>query len=97
MIVTLSPRALADLFEIRDYLLSVSPQGAESVRRAIADTIDLLADYPMIGRASDFERVRVLKVVQYPYLIYHSIRDTEVIILHIRHGARTKPETDEIR
>lgn len=66
MIVSLSERALADLAGIRDYLLPISPQGAESVRRAIAETIDLLSQYPNVGRETDIAGVRVLPIVRYP-------------------------------
>jgi len=85
MIVSLSERALADLIEIRDYLLPISPRGAESVRRAIVETIDLLAQYPNVGRETDIVGVRVRPFVRYPYLIYHAVRGDEVVVLHIRY------------
>lgn len=96
VIVSLSERALADLSGIQGYLLPISPRGAESVRRAIAEAIDLLAQYPKVGRETDIAGVRVLPVVRYPYLIYHAILDGEIFILHIRHGSRGKPETDDM-
>jgi plasmid stabilization system protein ParE len=95
--VSLTGRALSDLSDIRDYLIPISPQGAESVRRAIAETIALLAQYPNVGRETDITSVRVLPVVQYPYLIYHAVREDEVVILHIRHGARAQPKSEDLR
>ncbi len=97
MIITLSPRALADFDAIRSYLLSRSPQGAESVRLAIADTIDLLAQFPRAGRDTNIEGVRVIPVVRYPYLVYHAVLPAEVVILHIRHSARDAPSPAELR
>jgi toxin ParE1/3/4 len=94
--VSLSERALSDLSEIRDFLLPISPPGAENVRRAIAAAVDLLGEYPNVGRTTDIAGVRVLPVVRYPYLIYYAVRDGEVIILHIRHGARGLPEAGDV-
>lgn len=86
--VRFDQRALNDLQEIRDYLLHRSPAGAERVRLHIAETIDRLADFPMLGRATDEPLVRVLPLTRYPYLIFYSVLKDEVVILHIRHGAR---------
>lgn len=61
--VRLSPRAIADLDSIRDYLVARSPRGAESVRRAIAETIALLEQFPGAGRESTISGVRVIAVV----------------------------------
>jgi uncharacterized RDD family membrane protein YckC len=51
--------------EIRTYLLPRSPQGAESVRSAIADTLDLLVRFSRAGRETDIAGVRVIPVVRY--------------------------------
>jgi len=97
VILTLSPRALADLDEIRAYLISKSPQGAESVRSAIADTLDLLARFPGTGHETDIAGVRIIPVVRYRYLVYHAVLADEVVILHIRHGARDAPTRTDLR
>jgi toxin ParE1/3/4 len=89
--VRLSPRAIADLEEIRAYLGARSPQGTERVRRRIEQTIDTLADYPGIGRPTDIAAIRVIAVVQYPYLVYHTVTDDELVVVHIRHGSRAAP------
>jgi plasmid stabilization system protein ParE len=81
-------RAIDDLQEVRDYLLQRSPSGAERVRLHIAETIDRLADFPMLGRSTDEPKVRVLPLTRYPYLIFYSVLESEVVILHIRHEAR---------
>ena len=91
-----SPRAISDLDSIREYLLPRSPQGAESVRLAIAETVALLEQFPRAGRESTISGVRVVSVVRYGYLIYHRIGTDEVSILHIRHGARKAPVPEEM-
>jgi plasmid stabilization system protein ParE len=82
-------KAVSDLGGIRDYLIERSPQGAERVRIHILAAINRLADYPFLGRATDTENVRVLVLTRYPYLVFYAVAEPNVVILHIRHAART--------
>jgi plasmid stabilization system protein ParE len=88
LIVRFDPRALADLEAIRDYLVARSPSSAERVRGHLMATIDRLSDFPLLGRATDEPKVRVLPLTRYPYLVFYAVVDVAVVILHIRHGAR---------
>jgi toxin ParE1/3/4 len=81
-------RALADLAEIRDYLIEHSPSGAERVRLHMVETIDRLSDFPFLGPATDMPNVRVLPLTRYPYLVFYAVIGNEVVVLHVRHGAR---------
>lgn len=81
-------RALADLVEIRDYLIERSPAGAERIRLHLVETIGRLSYFPFLGRATDEPKVRVLPLTRYPYLIFYTAIGDEVVILHVRHGAR---------
>jgi plasmid stabilization system protein ParE len=40
--------------------------------------------------------VRVLPVGRYPYLVFYTLRDDEIVILHIRHGARAPIDPSEL-
>lgn len=80
--------ALSDLNEIRAYLVERSPAGAERVRRHLMETIDRLSDFPFLGRATVEPKVRVLPLTRHPYLVFYSVANNEVVVLHIRHGAR---------
>ena len=46
--------------------------------------------------STDIPDVRVLPVGRYPYLVYHAIELTEVVIVHVRHGARAAPTRDDL-
>jgi plasmid stabilization system protein ParE len=81
-------RALDDLRQIRSYIAERSPSGAERVRHHIMHTIDSLTDFPFLGKATNEPRVRVLVMTKYPYLVFYSVVNGEVVILHIRHAAR---------
>lgn len=94
--VRFDPRAVDDLRDIRDYLLSRSPQGAENVRRHIEATIDRLAIYPRLGRQTDADGVRILVLTRYPYLIFYTALESDLVVLHIRHGARREIDPSEL-
>lgn len=89
------PRAVDDLADIRDYLLARSIAGADNIRAHIAATLDSLAHFPLIGRATDQSGVRVLPLRRYPYLIFYAVNAEEIVVLHIRHGSR-RPMASEM-
>jgi toxin ParE1/3/4 len=83
--------AQADLEEIYDYISQHNSLAAERIKRQIKTDAELLGELPFIARESDIPGIRVRKVRHYPYLIFYSVRDDEVRILHVRHGARLRP------
>jgi plasmid stabilization system protein ParE len=92
-----SPRASRDLAEIADYLMPRSPKGARNVERRIHKTIQLIAEFPGAGRRLDQRpAVRVLPLGRYPYLIFCTLRDDEIVVLHIRHGARSPVDPEQL-
>jgi plasmid stabilization system protein ParE len=88
MRVRFTRRSQADATAIFNYLDEKSPQGANSVKRAFKKAVELIGDYPHVGRHSGEQDTRVLPVGRYPYLIYWSIEADEVVIVHVRHAAR---------
>jgi plasmid stabilization system protein ParE len=95
--VRYSPRALADLGAIADFLVARSPQGARAVERAVYATLALVADFPGCGRALEQRpSVRVIPVTRYPYLIFYTVSDGFVVVLHIRHAARRPVDPEDL-
>jgi toxin ParE1/3/4 len=92
MIVRYTDIALAEVDEIMAYIAERSPRGAANVRRAIENAVERLEEQPYSGRRTEISGVRLTKTARYPYLIFHSVTDAELAILHIRHGARAWPE-----
>ena len=88
--------ARADLDEIYTYISERNPVAAERVKLRIKTDAEKLAGLPFIGQQSDFPGVRTRKVRRYPYRIFYTVRDGEVLILHIRHGARLEPWEEEV-
>jgi toxin ParE1/3/4 len=97
MNVRCSPRAIADLVAIADYLTDRNPCGAENVETALRKTIELLSEFSGSGRKlTQRLNVRVMPLARYPYLVFYTARGDEMLILHIRHGARAPVEPNEL-
>jgi plasmid stabilization system protein ParE len=88
-------RAHSDIADIHNYIAQHNPRAATAVVRRIRSTCLLLASYPGIGRPTNIPDVRVLPIGRYPYLVYHAVGATDLVIVHVRHGARAAPQSDE--
>lgn len=86
--IVYAPRALRDLRVIAAYLETRSKTGQRRVLAAIKSSIDVLDQFPQIGRLVDDIGHRRMPVVRYPYVIFYRIAVAEVLILHIRHTSR---------
>ena len=87
------PRALQDLREIRGYIAAASsPTIANRVRQHLRKRVRLLPANPHMGVTSNNREIRVLAPTRYPYRIYYSVQDDNIVILHIRHTARQSPD-----
>ncbi|MGD9540236.1 type II toxin-antitoxin system RelE/ParE family toxin [Methylocystis sp.] len=83
-------RAAAELDEILSFIDARSPQGALRIKARIQAMTALLLEHPQAGHLTSKNGLRRLVVYPYPYLIFYSAMETEVIIHGIRHGARRK-------
>jgi toxin ParE1/3/4 len=94
MSVRITPRARADIEEIRHYLLNRSPGGMRNVLRSIYSAINFVGENPRAAEETDEPDVRVKVVVEYPYKIFYNVIAGTIEILHVRHSAREpwKPE-----
>jgi toxin ParE1/3/4 len=90
-------RAIEDLAGIGNYIGEQNPAAAVRVRSAILDTLQLLVEYPRIGRAQTVEGVRKIVTRRYSYIIYYSVDADahEVIIISVQHPARAREYTDQ--
>lgn len=83
-------RAASDLEAIQAYIAEHNPSAARAVGRRIKEAIELLTDFPGLGRPSGIGGARVLLVSRTHYAVYYTIRKRaqEVVIAHIRDGRR---------
>ncbi len=97
MKVVLSDRARLRLRQIRRYIAEDNPVAAERVVIRIGQTIELLADFPRIGRRWGGGATRALPVSGLPYRVHYRIDEVaEVIqIITIAHTSRKSPGIGE--
>jgi toxin ParE1/3/4 len=83
-------RALRQMSDILEYVQAHSPQGAENVKRRLKAAIDLLADYPESGRATDRGDLRRIVANPYPYVIFYRTDATGIVIHGVRYARRPR-------
>ncbi len=85
--------ALRDLEIIGEHIgRDNSAAVAARIVTAIFDHADNLAKFPHIGRAGRIPDTRELVIVGTPFIVPYRVRDAEVEILAVFHGARLWPE-----
>ena len=86
-------RALQDLRDIRSYIaVHGSPAAADRVRQHFRTGVNRLLTNPHIGVATTNPQIRILPPTRYSYRIYYTVQGDDVVILHIRHTARSAPD-----
>ena len=84
-----STRAQSDVEGILIYIARDNPAAAEKGRRAIVAAVKTVAGNPYLGiKNARNPNLRSHLLGRYPYRIHYVVRDQELIVLHVRHGAR---------
>lgn len=83
--------AADDLDSIGDYLAKHLPALAKSTIQEIYQVILTLRTIPNRGRIGREEGTRELVLPRLPYIVIYRVRDDDVEILHIYHGAQHRP------
>jgi addiction module RelE/StbE family toxin len=79
--------ALAQLEAIRVYIQQFNPKAARALADSLIAAGNLLAQFPLRGRAVPASDLREL-VTTHPYIIRYRIDGDEVVILRLRHTSR---------
>ena len=84
--------ALAELEDILERITAQNPAAAVRVRARVERVIERIEQFPE-GAQEVAERpgVRRVPLVRYPYVIHYQVRQNEIVILRIIHGARRSP------
>lgn len=90
MIVKWLPRALKDRDAQIDYIADNSPQAAIDQGDRIEHKVNMLADYPEMGRSGRKRDTRELVINQTPFIVVYRVRPRaqRVEILRVLHGAQ---------
>ena len=91
-----SRKAQNELIEILEYWINRNKTNTFSIKlnSLIEEQLNLIFEFPKIGRKTDIENVYI-KVV-HKYLLYYEFVDNNLHVLTIRHGSKN-PKTLKIR
>ena len=88
MNIVFTKEAKADLDELRDWLLPLSPVGLVKVTTALESKIRLAAENPNIGRPTPKSDVHEAIETKYGFLIPYWVKDDRLYVLRIYRSKR---------
>ena len=84
-----SPTAISNMESLRLYISEHNPQGALKVAVSIHDAIDLISQFPSLGRVGRVPNSREYVMTDYPYIISYSISERVLQIIAVMHTAKS--------
>lgn len=94
MIIVFTKEAKADLDELRQWLLPLSPAGLANVTAVLESKIRLIAENPNIGRPTPRGDVREAIETKYGFLIPYLVKDNRLYVLRIYRSKRKPLDYD---
>ena len=89
--------AADEIEEIFAYIAEHDRSAAQRIVARVEQTVSISSDFPDVAQMTDELAVRRMPVGRYPFLIFYTIENDEVVILHVRHTARQWPLGDQER
>jgi toxin ParE1/3/4 len=90
--ITWSARAVGHLENACQFIAQTSEQNAEEFAANVRDTVGQLAQHPRLGATvPEYEREDVREVLVHKYRIIYRLRNEDVEIVSVIHGARRLP------
>jgi toxin ParE1/3/4 len=86
-----TPRAVADLEEISDYLAAASPQAWEHLLLRMERLTETILDFPLMGKAGLVPGTREFVLSGTPYILVFQLKDDSVVIVSVRDGRMRLP------
>lgn len=86
--------AAEDVDAIWEYLKERSANAAEQVQDTILKAVERLAEFPYLGRPGHLAGTRELVIARSPYVVIYGVveglelREIEIVIYHVYHGAQ---------
>lgn len=84
--------ARQDLREIFTFIAEENPNAARRLLAEIKERAVLLQDNPQLGRAGRVDGTRELVVVGTQYILPYQLKEQQIQILAVFHGARLWPD-----
>jgi len=86
--------ALRHLSEAREYIAIDDPAAANRQIEKIQPTVNQPKAFPMMGRAGLWPGTREFPVPGTPYILVYKIRESQLRIIAVLHGARERKTGD---
>lgn len=87
--------ALNDLDQISSYLAKHDPTVAAAFLEAVDSVVTRLSRFPLSAQATKMPSVRAAPVHRYPYIVFYTAEDSDVVVHYVRHAARLRPWESE--
>ena len=89
-------KAKNQLIDILEYWINRNKSNSFSIKlnNLIEEQLNLIAEFPNIGRKTDIQNVSI-KVI-HKYLLYYQIGEKNIFVLTIRHGSKN-PKTLKLK
>jgi toxin ParE1/3/4 len=84
--------AIYDLQALRQYIAQDKPIAANRLAKQILKAVNLLSDFPSMGRPGRILGTRELIVSNTPYIIPYRVKNNFIEILRVLHAAMKWPE-----
>jgi addiction module RelE/StbE family toxin len=86
-----TPRAVADLEEISDYLAAASPQAWEHLLLRVERLTEAIQDFTLMGKVGLVPGTREFVLSGTPYILVFQLKDDSVVIVSVRDGRMRLP------
>jgi toxin ParE1/3/4 len=86
-----TPRAIADLEEISDYLVAVRPEAWERLLGRVEHLADVLVDFPLMGKLGLVPGTREFVLAGTPYILVFQVKGDAGVIISVRDGRMRFP------
>ncbi len=80
--------AIIDLTELRDYIKQDNPEAANKIANKIIESVDLLSQHPLLGKAGRIHKTREFVISGTPYTLIYLPESDIISILRIFHQRR---------
>jgi toxin ParE1/3/4 len=84
--------AIQDLQALRYYITQDNIVAANRISKKILDSVNILSEYPAVGRAGRVPNTRELIISSTPYIIPYKVKNNRIEILRVFHCAMQWPE-----
>jgi len=84
--------AADDLKSVHEYLSEHAPGRADAIINRILSSIDVLEQYPNLGRKGRLEGTRELAITGTPFIVFYRLQENQIEILGVLRAARKWPD-----